>query len=100
MFWGLGGGGGGGGGGGDLVANIVASRVHLEKLRAPLLIDANQHGHHRQGPHRSLLHESVPSVSEIQCLTKGCEIEQKVPGMHHEQCMVLGRATFAVRGPQ
>ena len=38
-----------------LVADIVASRVHLEQLQAPLLIYANDDGHHSRRPHVCML---------------------------------------------
>lgn len=40
---------------GYLVANIVASRVDLEQLRAKLLVNARQNRHHRQWPHIRML---------------------------------------------
>ena len=44
-----------------LVADEVAGGVHLEELRAALLVDAQQDGHHRQRPHvRCLRHRPAP----------------------------------------
>ena len=45
------------------VADVVAGRVDLEQLRAALLVDADQDGHHAQRPHVRVLRGARGPVS-------------------------------------
>jgi len=61
-----------------LIADIVACRIHLVQLRSPLLINANDYGHHSQWSHVRMLHGCTVQVSALAADAYMCDVCQQI----------------------